>query len=88
MWKLTTLLVGIELLGAGIAFGADPPRFDEVDTDQDGKISKNEAAARVPMLNFARADKNTDGFLSHTEYVAAMKEVAFIRPCPKGRLDV
>jgi len=71
MLMVSNLLVGLGLC-AGVAFAADMPPFDQVDVDQDGKISKAEAAA-VPGLNFSVADKNNDGYLSHPEYVSAMK---------------
>ena len=72
MLKWTTLALVAGLLGAGVAFAADAPPFDQVDTNRDGLISKTEAAA-VPKLDFGKADRNGDGYLSQGEYAAAMK---------------
>ena len=45
-------------------------RFDALDTDKDGRLSKAEVKD-VPYLvdGFDRQDKNRDGFLSWEEYV-------------------
>jgi hypothetical protein len=43
--------------------------FDELDTNSDGKISRQEAEAdTVLSKNFARFDRNKDGMVSLTEF--------------------
>lgn len=42
-------------------------QFAKLDTNRDGRISQAEAAAD-PMLVFASADKNGDGYLDSSEY--------------------
>ncbi|OWW21670.1 EF-hand domain-containing protein [Noviherbaspirillum denitrificans] len=46
-------------------------KFDAADTDKDGKISKDEAAASLPYIaeHFDRYDKDKDGFLTWEEFV-------------------
>lgn len=55
----------------GIALAQDQaPPFEEVDTNQDGQISRTEAAA-IEGLDFTTADTNQDGSLDRTEYMSA-----------------
>ena len=52
------------------------PAFDQVDSNKDGSISKDEAGtARVLQQDsrFTSADQDKDGKLSRTEYDAATK---------------
>lgn len=46
-------------------------KFDGADADKDGKLSPDEAAKALPYLsaNFARHDKDKDGFLTWEEFV-------------------
>lgn len=46
-------------------------KFDATDADKDGKLSKDETAKAMPYVseNFAKKDKDGDGFLSWEEYV-------------------
>lgn len=68
-WMSTLAFVGI--LGVGIAaFGVTKPPFDEVDKDEDGLISRAEAA-KVENLDFTKADANKDGMLDRSEYESA-----------------
>lgn len=55
---------------AGAAFAANPT-FDELDRNEDGKLSKSEAS-KVEKLDFAAADTNRDGMLDRSEYEAAI----------------
>jgi hypothetical protein len=55
---------------AGSAFGA-APRFEDLDKNKDGMLSKAEAAA-VEGLDFAKADANKNGVLERSEYLAAI----------------
>lgn len=46
-------------------------RFDAADDNKDGQLSRAEVARHLPFFdaNFARYDKNSDGFLSWNEFV-------------------
>ena len=68
MKKISVMLVDLGFSGAALAQGA--PSFEEVDANQDGMISQEEAAA-VVGLDFATADTNQDGQLDRSEYEAA-----------------
>lgn len=64
-------LVSLMIVGfsaAAVAQGL--PAFEEVDTNGDGMISQEEAAA-VEGLDFASADTNQDGSLDRAEYAEA-----------------
>lgn len=70
---MTRLLRSIALAGSvGLASAASAaaPSFDELDTNQDGVLSMQEASA-VKTLDFAKADTNRDGKLDRSEYRAA-----------------
>ena len=63
-------------LAVGYAFADKPandPGFNTLDKNNDGYLSRTEAAAN-PFLakNFKKADKNGDGKLSRTEYLSVM----------------
>jgi len=62
-------LVALLIAGAALAQGA-MPSFEEVDTNSDGQISREEAQT-IEGLDFATADTNQDGSLSRAEYQAA-----------------
>lgn len=64
-------ILPILLLTALPAFAATPLTFEEVDTDGDGLISADEAAA-VEGLDFDAADTDKDGTLSIDEYDIAV----------------
>jgi hypothetical protein len=57
---------------AGVAL-AQAPTFEEVDVNDDGQISQEEAAA-IEGLDFEAADTDQDGSLSMEEYQAAQGE--------------
>lgn len=66
---VTLIALGI----AAFAVGQEPlPPFDEVDSNQDGRIGRTEAAA-VEGLDLDAADSNHDGSLDRTEYMAAAR---------------
>jgi hypothetical protein len=65
----TLLLLGV----SGLALAQEPPAFEEVDTNSDGQISREEAAT-IEGLDFASADKDQNGSLSREEYVASQAE--------------
>jgi Ca2+-binding EF-hand superfamily protein len=52
-------------------------RFDEVDINHDGGLSKDEAEIGMPMLfkHFDEIDANKDGKISKDEIVANMKKM-------------
>ena len=70
--KKTLLPAAALMLVSGLAFAAHHT-FEDVDADQDGAISQEEAAA-VEGLDFAAADTDQNGSLSPEEYEAAVAE--------------
>src|SRR5438094_5142465 len=71
----TALFGAVSLaLAAGSAFAADTKksRFDRLDANNEGVITRAEAAGSPTVLkNFDRADKNNDGKITRAEYRAA-----------------
>jgi hypothetical protein len=62
------LLLGL-LLFAATAAQAEDERFDKLDFDRDGRVSKAEAAGNADLITgFDRADRNRDGKLTRAEY--------------------
>lgn len=70
----TLSIVSIGLLFAPAAFAQDdaaPDPFDQLDTNEDGRISVMEAEASSTLLErFASLDTNGDGLLSREEFAA------------------
>jgi Ca2+-binding EF-hand superfamily protein len=63
------------LLAAGLAQADE--RFDRLDFDNDGKVSKAEAAGNADLIiGFDRADRNKDGKLSRAEFDALLARAA------------
>jgi len=61
------LLLAAAML-VGLSAQADE-RFDKLDFDRDGKLSKAEAAGNADLImGFDRNDRNRDGKLSQAEY--------------------
>jgi hypothetical protein len=58
---------------AGIALAQEKPAFEDVDTNADGQISREEAAA-IEGLDFVAADTDQNGSLSREEYEASQAE--------------
>jgi hypothetical protein len=57
------------LLAAGLAQAEEDGRFDKLDFDRDGKVSRAEAAGNADLINgFDRSDRNRDGKLTRAEY--------------------
>ena len=65
----TLVLIGF----SSAALAQAMPTFEEVDTNSDGQISQEEAAA-IEGLDFAAADTDQNGSLSPEEYSAAESE--------------
>ena len=56
---------------------ASEERFDKLDFDRDGKVSKAEAAGNADLIiGFDRADRNRDGKLTHAEYDRLLERAA------------
>lgn len=53
-----------------------PPTYESMDTDHNMMVSKQEALAAMPNLNFEAADENGDGELSRVEYIDLQAAVA------------
>ena len=61
------LLIAAVLLAAQSAVADE--RFDKLDYDRDGRLSKAEAAGNADLIKgFDRNDRNRDGKLSMAEY--------------------
>ena len=61
------------ILGAGAAYAADVPNFNQMDKDNDGALTTSEAAANPKLADqFARVDDDGDGRLSRFEYLQIM----------------
>jgi Ca2+-binding EF-hand superfamily protein len=72
--KIVLPVVAALALAAGGVYAADKPKsgFDALDKDNDGTLSRAEAAGNKRLLKgFDVADKNNDGKLSRSEYLAA-----------------
>jgi hypothetical protein len=65
-----TLLLTTTIGTASLALAQGLPAFEEVDTNQDGSISRDEASV-VEGLDFDSIDANQDGLVSPEEYAAA-----------------
>ena len=58
--------------GSAVAAGKQKSRFDRLDANNDGVITRAEAAGSATVLkDFDRADKNNDGKITRAEYRAA-----------------
>jgi len=69
------LLLAAVLLVAQSAMADE--RFDKLDYDKDGKLSKAEAAGNADLINgFDRNDRNRDGKLSAAEYERLLRPPA------------
>ena len=61
------LFIALLLLLSGVAHADE--RFDKLDYDGDGKLSKAEAAGNADLIKgFDKHDRNKDGKLSKAEY--------------------
>ena len=59
-----------------------PPSFEDVDTNKDGVISKDEAikAKALNKMDFTAADKDGNGLLSKNEYQQAVQNKSTSKP--------
>ena len=62
--------------GAGASASGAEAMFKSLDKDNDGSISKEEAAGTPYEKDFAKLDKNSDGKLSPEEHAAAPRRPA------------
>jgi|SRR5688572_27627003 len=67
-------LAGSAIAGEGPDKMKHGAKFDTLDTNRDGKISKAEAAADANIV-FSSADANGDGYLDASEYSKAHKSM-------------
>lgn len=69
---MKTSLMAVLLLTLGLGACASAGSFDRADADDDGRISRDEAAqAQQLVAVFDYADANRDGYLSSGEFDAA-----------------
>ncbi len=77
---LTVMLASVICIATADARGTSskPPvdQFKKLDTNHDGKLSKDEflAGKAGSAEEFAKLDKNGDGFLDHYEFSQAKKK--------------
>jgi len=69
--KMVAALILAAVAGSALAAA---PAFEDVDTDTDGRITMDEAAA-VEGLDFDAADTNGDNTLDREEYAAAASQL-------------
>ncbi len=70
--KRSIFVVTALALSVGAAYAADKKGFDALDKNDDGYITRAEAAGNGRVLKgFDVADKNNDGKLSRAEYAAS-----------------
>jgi hypothetical protein len=63
------------LAGGAHAAQADPPSFDSLDKDRDGKVSLNEAAEHDALfVAFKSLDADKDGALTRAEFAAFRRD--------------
>lgn len=63
---------------SGVAAGSAYPVFEDVDSNQDGRLTSDECAV-IAGLEFAYADMNQDGILDRQEYLAATRFIEIDR---------
>ena len=98
--SLSTCVLSLAALLAGNAMAGDQPSREHMadgphglmraDTNGDGKISKEEAAAAHDKMQgdwFAKTDTNQDGFLTQDEIRAARQSRPHMRGDMKGRME-
>ncbi|OOO01847.1 MAG: hypothetical protein USCGTAYLOR_01925 [Chromatiales bacterium USCg_Taylor] len=73
------------LLASCTTMGSGVPRLSKLDADDDGEISREEAAKSPElMVAFDRADANGDTYLDHAEFQRALE---LIRESDPGERD-
>ncbi len=78
---LTVALILTFLAGTALAAG---PSFQEMDTDKDGKLSRQEVDAAAEKV-FKEADKDRDGYLSEQEFKAIQGARSKFKDLDKNR---
>ncbi|MBV9191753.1 MAG: EF-hand domain-containing protein [Betaproteobacteria bacterium] len=87
------LIASAIALAAGQAFAEkskDDPGFNKLDRNNDGWLSRSEAAKNTYLRkNFKAADKDHDGKLSRTEYLELMtkKDMSALKNKVTGEKD-
>jgi EF-hand domain pair/EF hand len=80
----------LALAGTGYAAKDKEPGFNALDKDNDGFVSRSEAANdKSLMQKFKEADKNNDGKISRTEYltVKTKQDVSTVKEKVTGKSD-
>lgn len=69
--SIPILLLSLFVFNAAYAQEEEPVVFEDIDTDHNGAISRDEAKVRMDLSsNFGEIDKNGNGSLSVDEYTA------------------
>lgn len=71
--RVTVTLLALGFSALAFAQQSAAPPFSQVDANNDGMISRSEAA-KVEGLDFSKADTNSDGHLTRQEYDAATQQ--------------
>ncbi len=76
MNKMLPILATATAVIGATAIAAERPTFSQLDKNNDGYVSHEEAAAAPDIMKlFAAVDTNHDNQLSQTEYANALKQL-------------
>ncbi|WP_156921714.1 EF-hand domain-containing protein [Desulfovibrio inopinatus] len=72
---LSTLFVLALVVTSSFALASSDADFDALDTNKDGKVSKDEFIVWYPVQQFVKADQDGDGYVVVTEWVAVKEDM-------------